>query len=129
GVLIAFFIAVNPNNLLALLDLAGVDTQKRKKTEEVRRVQVGNVCLQQRIHVGGRYWQDVVDHIEKRLQRVTLRDVCIARVFSRRNACAARGVESRQVKQFFISRSRLSVFEAYSNLQQQDLRVRDNFFN
>src|SRR5699024_6372305 len=47
----------------------------------------------------------------------------------RRNACAARSVENRQVKQFFSSRSRLSVFEACSNLQQQVLRVRDNFFN
>src|SRR5699024_1251511 len=34
-----------------------------------------------------------------------------------------------QVKQLFSSRSRLSVFEACSNLQQQVLRVRDNFFN
>src|SRR5699024_760017 len=80
GVLIAFFIVVNPSNLLALLDLAGMDTQKRNTTEKVRRVQVGNVCLQRRIHVGGRFWQDVVNNIEKRLQRVTLRDVCIARV-------------------------------------------------
>ena len=129
GVFVAFIIIVNPCNLLTLLNFAGVDAQQRDTAEEVRRVQVRNVCLQRRVHCCGWLRQNVVDNIEKRLQRVTRWDVCVTRVFSRSNARATRSVEHRKIKKLLRSCSCFWVFKARSNLKQQVLRIGDNFFN
>src|SRR5699024_5873589 len=128
-VLFTFVIVVNPRNLLALLDGARLDAQQRDTTQEVRGVQVGNVRLQWCIDLFRWFWQNVVDDIEKRLQRVTFGDICIARVLRRRNTRAARGVQHWQVQQLFSSSRSVFVFEACSNFQQQVLCVRDDFFN
>ena len=121
NMLVALIVVVNPRNLLAFFQGAGVDTHQGDASQKGRRVQVGDMRLEGGVDGGGRLGQYLVDDVEKRLKIGGVRNVAIARIFGGRLAFPAGGVKNRQVEEGFGGGRGLGVVQRGSQFEEEVL--------
>src|SRR5699024_10559625 len=128
-VLLALLVVVDPRDLLALAQHAGVDTDQADAAQEGAGVEVRDVSLQRAFDVGGRLRESVVQDIEERLQVRGVRDVAVARVLGGCLALAAGGVEHRQLQEGLGGLHGLLVLQGGCQLKEQVLCLLNNIID